>query len=126
MAVHVSREEFEHMVLDVLDTLPEDIVRYLENVDVVIARWPTREQLARAGVPPGQTLLGLYEGVPLTQRGIHYGLVPPDKITIFQGPLEAVAHSRDDLRSRIRRTVLHELAHHFGIGDDRLRELGAY
>ncbi len=126
MAVDVSREEFERMVLDVLNTLPEDIARYLENVDVVIARWPTREELLRAGVPPGQTLLGLYEGVPLTQRGIYYGLVPPDKITIFQGPLESIALNRDDLRARIRRTVLHELAHHFGISDERLRELGAY
>ncbi len=126
MAVDVSREEFERMVLDVLNTLPEDIARYLENVDVVIARWPTREELLRASVPPGQTLLGLYEGVPLTQRGIYYGLVPPDKITIFQGPLESIALNRDDLRARIRRTVLHELAHHFGISDERLRELGAY
>ncbi len=124
--VHVSPEEFERMVAAVLDDLPQDIARYLENVEVVVAWWPTRSQLRRAGIPPGRTLLGLYEGVPLTRRGISYGLVPPDKITLFQGPLQAQARDLEDLRAHVRRTLLHELAHHFGISDERLRELGAY
>ncbi len=126
MPVRLSREEFEQLVAEVLDSLPEDIVRYLDNVEVVVAWAPTPDQLHRAGLRPGQTLLGLYEGVPLTQRGLHYGLVLPDKITIFQGPIQNMAYNRADLRHLVRRTVLHELAHHFGISDERLRELGAY
>ena len=126
MPLHLSRVAFENLVVEVLESLPEDIAEYLENVDVVVADWPTRAQLQRVGLAPGQTLLGLYEGIPLTQRGAHYGLVLPDKITIFRGPLQAVARSEDDLRSRVRRTILHELAHHFGISDVRLRQLGVY
>ncbi len=126
MPVRVSAREFEALVAEVLDSLPEDIARYLENVDVVVEWWPTPEQQARAGVPEDELLLGLYEGVPLTERGTWYGLTLPDKITIFQGPLQHISEDRAALRENIRRTVLHELAHHFGISDERLRELGAY
>ncbi len=126
MPIHLSRDEFEQLVAEVLDALPEDIARYLDNVEVVVAWAPTLDQLRRTGLRPGQTLLGLYEGIPLTRRGVHYGLVLPDKITIFQGPIQQMAYSREDLRRLVRRTVLHELAHHFGINDDRLQELGAY
>ncbi len=124
--VHVSRDLFERWVAEALDALPEDIARYVDNVEVVVQWWPTWEQLRRAGLPPNGLLLGLYEGVPLTRRGIAYGLVPPDKITLFQGPLEQVSWDVDDLRRRVRHTLIHELAHHFGISDERLRELGAY
>ncbi len=124
--VHLSRDEFEALVVEVLDGLPEDIARHLQNVEVVVAWAPTPDQLRRVGLSRGQTLLGLYEGVPLTERGHFYGLVLPDKITIFQGPLQQMARDVDDLRYLVRRTVLHELAHHFGISDERLRELGAY
>lgn len=126
MPVRLSRREFENLVIEVLDELPDDILRLLDNVDIVVAAWPTREQLERAGVPPGETLLGLYEGVPLTERGLDYGFVLPDKITLFQGPLQELAHTREELREEIRRTILHELAHHFGISDERLQELDAY
>lgn len=126
MSVHLSRDEFERLVVEVLDDLPDDIARYLDNVEVVVAWAPTPDQWRRAHLAPGHMLLGLYEGVPLTQRGHHYGLVLPDKITIFQGALQQVAYDREDLRRLVRRTVLHELAHHFGISDERLRELGAY
>lgn len=126
MPVRLSRKAFESLVAEVLDTLPPDIVAYLDNVEVVVTSWPTPEQLRRAGVRQGHTLLGLYEGVPRTKRGVHYGLVLPDKITIFQGPLQRAARDEADLRARVRRTVLHELAHHFGISDERLKEIGAY
>ncbi len=126
MSVRLSAAEFERIVAEVLDGLPEDIAHMLENVDVVVEWWPSPEQLAQVGLGPGELLLGLYEGVPLTERGAYYGLVLPDKITIFQGPLQRVALNEADLRERIRRTVLHELAHHFGISDERLRELDAY
>jgi predicted Zn-dependent protease with MMP-like domain len=92
-----------------------------------VEEWPTRRQIESTGVPRGSTLLGLYEGVPLTVRTSHYGLVPPDKITIFRGPiLRHCPASEDAIRSQVRQTVLHEIAHHFGISDQRLIELGAY
>lgn len=119
-------EEFEQLVAQALDNLPEAIHEKLANVEVVVADWPTPAELRSVGMRPGQLLLGLYQGVPLTKRGAHYGLVLPDKITIFQGPIERVCRSREDVIRQVQHTVRHELAHHFGIDDDRLRELGAY
>ena len=77
-----------------------------------------------AGVPGGHILLGLYTGVPLTDRGTNYNLVPPDAIVIYQEPIEDVCHTDDEIRDQVRKTVLHELGHYFGINDSRLDELG--
>jgi predicted Zn-dependent protease with MMP-like domain len=120
------RAEFESLVAQALDELPPYFQAKMSNVEVVIEHWPTRDDLHLAGVPAGQTLLGLYHGVPLTQRGAHYQLVLPDRIIIFQGPIEQVYRTPDAIRAGVRHTVIHELAHHFGISDDRLHELGAY
>lgn len=117
---------FEELVAEALDSLPPDIQEKLENVEVVVEWRPSPAQMRRMGLGPGQTLFGLYEGVPLTERTSGYGLVLPDKITIFRQPIEAYCRSDEQVRRTVRRTVLHELAHHFGISDDRLRELGAY
>jgi predicted Zn-dependent protease with MMP-like domain len=119
--VEVSRARFEDFVADALDEVPEDLAAEMENVAVVVEDWPSRRQLSgRRG-----TLLGLYEGVPLTARGpITYAGVMPDKITIFRGPLCARARDEADLAAQVRVTVLHEVGHYFGIDDDRLRELG--
>lgn len=122
----MHRQEFEQLVIEALDSLPPEIARMLDNVEVTVAGWPSPAILRNVGLRPGQTLFGLYEGVPQTQRTSHYGLVLPDKITIFQGPIERVHHSPEAIREQVRRTVIHELAHHFGISDERLRELGAY
>ena len=116
-------EEFERLVAEALEELPEEFQKRLDNVDVVVAAEPTREQVKRAGVGPHQTLFGLYEGVPLTKRDRGYHLVLPDKITIFQRPIEAVCRTNEEIRKLVRKTVMHEIAHHFGIGDERLREL---
>ncbi|GAB4449982.1 MAG: metallopeptidase family protein [Anaerolineae bacterium] len=121
-----SEEEFEQLVVEALDALPDEIHAALDNVEVVVADWPTPDELRSVGMKPGQLLLGLYEGVPLTRRGEGYGLVLPDKITIFQGPIERVCRTPAQVVRQVQRTVRHELAHHFGIDDDRLRELGAY
>lgn len=120
---------FEALVGEALDSIPDDFQRYLENVAVVIEMWPRPHQASRAGVGPGALLLGLYEGVPRTRRPAAMNLVLPDKITIFQGPIEWVtAHAGSDrdavIRNEVRRVVLHEVAHHFGIGEERLRQLG--
>jgi len=122
----LPRADFESLVAQALDDLPPFFHEKMSNVEVIIEAWPTREDLRLSGVPYGQTLLGLYYGVPLTQRGAHYQLVLPDRITIFQGPIEQVYRTPEAIRDGVRHTVVHELAHHFGISDDRLRELGAY
>jgi len=119
--VHVSLDRFEELVADALDSIPEDLGRHMENVAVVVADWPTPEQLdGRDG-----TLLGLYEGIDILDRSpIGYTGVMPDRITIFRGPLCQLARDEDDLAQQVRVTVLHEVGHYFGLSDDRLRELG--
>ncbi len=94
----------------------------MQNVEVVVEAEPSRAMLARVG--RGRTLLGLYQGHPLTARGVHYSGVMPDKITIFEGPIVRMAKHADAIREQVRRTVIHEIGHHFGIDDPRLRELG--
>ena len=119
----MDRERFEWLVARAVNTLPEEFHTKLENIDVVVEDWPTQGQLTRTRLKRGQTLLGLYEGVPLTKRGVHYGLVPPDKITIFQKPIEAECRYDNEITAEIQRVVRHEIAHHFGIGDARLKQL---
>jgi predicted Zn-dependent protease with MMP-like domain len=109
--------DFEGEVEEALASLPHDLAEAVSNVAIVVQDEP----------PPGQPLLGLYEGIPLTRRGSGYAGVLPDKITIYRGPLERLYGSdRDSLRRQIRRVVLHEVAHHFGISDERLEEIGRY
>lgn len=119
----MRREEFERLVAEALDGLPEEFQKRLDNVDLVVAAHPTRTQMERTGIGPHQTLFGLYEGVPLTKRDRGYHLVLPDKITIFQRPMEAFCRTDEEIRNLVRKTVMHEIAHHFGIGDERLKEL---
>jgi predicted Zn-dependent protease with MMP-like domain len=121
----VSRERFRELVRDAVELLPDELRRHVRNVDLVIEDRPTREDLDVAGLSPGHTLLGLYHGVPLTLRGHeNYNLVLPDKISIYQGPIESICRNDDEIVEQVRVTVLHELAHYFGIDDDRLHELG--
>ena len=105
-------------------SLPPELLRRVHNVDVVVERRPTARDRKIARVGAGQTLLGLYHGIPLTHRGEYYNLVLPDKISVYQEPIEAVCETDDEVREQVRKTVLHELAHHFGIDDNRLDELG--
>jgi predicted Zn-dependent protease with MMP-like domain len=109
--------DFEALVGDAIDALPDDLRSFMSNVAVVVEDEP----------PPGMPLLGLYQGVPLTGRSSGYSGVPPDKITIYRGPIERLAGDDPErLQEQVRRVVLHEIAHHFGISDDRLRELDRY
>lgn len=121
----VPRSVFEDLVVRALDELPGEFLHALDNIEVVVEQEPTPSQLASVGATGG-ALLGLYEGVPLTQRHSSYGLVLPDRISIFRGPILRSARTETEIRRIVRRTVIHEIAHHFGISDDRLRELGAY
>ena len=109
--------DFERVVLETLDSLPAELRDRISNVEVVVEDEP----------PDGRPLLGLYQGVPLTRRGSGYSGALPDKITIYRGPLERLyGDDVDVLRERIRHVVLHEIAHHFGISDERLVELDRY
>jgi predicted Zn-dependent protease with MMP-like domain len=110
---------FEDLVAEALDSLPEDIASKMENVEVVVEDEPPVELRPRHG-----TLLGLYHGIPLTQRGTWYTSAMPDKISIYRGPITRYARTPEGIREQVRRTVIHEIAHHFGISDTRLRELG--
>ena len=108
---------FERLVDDALDELPEDIRGVMSNIALTVEDEP----------PPGQPLLGLYQGVPLGRRGPYYAGALPDKITIYRGPIERMTGGNAELlRRQVRRTVLHEIAHHFGISDERLVELDRY
>lgn len=112
---------FEDLVAEALDSLPADIAAAIDNVEVVVEEEPRPEDLE--GLPPGTTLLGLYRGVPLTARGLHPPALP-DRVVIFRKPIVRAGHTPDGIRDQVRRTVVHEIAHHFGIDDERLRELG--
>lgn len=119
----ISREAFEKLVAEALEGLPDEFLERLDNVGIVAADLPTQEQRRYHGLGPRDTLLGLYEGVALTDRE-SYGMVLPDKITIFQKPLEEFSEDEEDLVYQVQVTVVHEIAHHFGIDDARLHELG--
>src|SRR5438105_12147014 len=112
-----SETQFAEYAQDALDSVPADLRAHMSNVEIVVEDEP----------PPGQPLLGLYQGVPLTRRSSHYGAVLPDKITIYRGPLTRLyGQDTENLRREVRRVVLHEVAHHFGISDERLIELDRY
>ena len=117
----MTDERFEQLVNEGIDTIPEKFIKRLDNVAIVIADEPTREQLKKNHIGKGSTLLGLYEGIPLTHRGEYYGAgeVLPDKITIFKNPLIAMAgHDEQALKEAVRDTVWHEIAHYFGYSDE--------
>jgi predicted Zn-dependent protease with MMP-like domain len=96
----------------------------MDNVDIVVEDRPHYHHLAASRVSPGETLLGLYQGVPLTSRGSAYGMVLPDKITIFQRPIEAMCETPEEIEEKVRQVVLHEVAHHFGMDEAALAERG--
>ena len=119
----MDREEFELLVMKAVDGLPEEFRSRLENIAIMVDDQPTQYQVRKAGLVQGQTLLGLYEGVPLTKRGVHYGMIQPDKITIFQKPIEAKCKNSGSIVQEIQRVVWHEIAHYFGIGEARIRQI---
>jgi len=121
LSVEVPLDRFEQLVADSLDEIPEELGKLMDNVAVFVEDWPTPAQLR--GVRG--TLLGLYQGIDLTRRSpLSYAGAMPDRITIFRGPISRLAVTEAGLKDLVRTTVVHEVAHHFGISDARLKELG--
>jgi predicted Zn-dependent protease with MMP-like domain len=120
----LSRAEFERLVAQAMQSLPRKFLTRLKNVEVVVEDEPTDDDLELAEIEAGGTLLGLYQGVPQTDRGTWYGNMLPDRIVIYQRPIEASARDRRDIRKEIRITLMHEIGHHFGLGEDNLSEAG--
>ena len=121
--VRVSRVVFEALVEEALASLPERFLGALHNVEILVEDAPGPEDLQAAGVPPGQTLFGLYQGIPLPQRGVEYGNTLPDRIVIYQRPLEQACRSRAEMVRQIYQTVYHELGHYFGMTDEEMEAL---
>jgi len=119
----LTRTEFEELVVLALKRLPQFFKKKMENVDVVVEDRATRELLSEMGLQSPFELLGLYQGVPLDRRGFYYGNVLPDKITLFQIPIESMCHTKGALEEKVREVVIHEIGHYFGLNEARLREL---
>ncbi|MBM4446576.1 MAG: metallopeptidase family protein [Chloroflexi bacterium] len=121
--VNMERQEFEAVVFRAIEALPAEFKSKLENVDILVEDWPSPKQIRQLRLRSKAQLLGLYEGVPQTKRDSGYNLVLPDKITIFQKPIEAQCRSSQEIENEIGRVVRHEIAHHFGIGDATLYKI---
>ena len=120
----MERDRFRKLVDETLDSLPARLRAQIANVEIVVECRPTAEDLEQAGLLPGDVLLGLYHGIPLPDRSDGYSFALPDKISIYQEPIESICVSDEEVREEVRVTVLHEIGHYFGIGDERLGELG--
>jgi len=116
----MTNDEFQKTAREAIDSLPKEFARKLNNVSIVIEDYPTFYQLKKAKIPPYSLLFGLYEGVPQTKRGIYYSNIP-DKITIFKKAIETVAAGDEAVKTQIRKTIIHEIGHHFGLSEEELR-----
>jgi predicted Zn-dependent protease with MMP-like domain len=119
----LTREEFEEAVVAALRGLPKFIKKNMENVDVAVEIQASTKLLREMGLRFPSELLGLYQGIPLDRRGFYYGNVLPDKITLFQDPIQSMCRTREEVEERVREVVIHEVGHYFGLNDERLREL---
>ncbi len=118
----LNRTEFEKIVREGIKAIPDKFLRKLKNVAIVVEDEPTSAQKKKLNIHPDWTLFGLYEGVPQLERGANYSAVLPDKITIFQNPIEAAANNNEDIKEIVKNTVWHEIAHHFGMDEIQVRK----
>lgn len=119
----MTRDTFEKLVKEGIAKIPKKFRDRLDNVAIVIEDSPSLYLLKKLGLPSNRLVFGLYQGVPQIKRGVHYGGVLPDKITIFQRPIEAVAKTKQAIRQMVAHTIWHEIAHHFGSTEKRIREI---
>jgi len=123
--ISISREQFERLVHKALSDIPPDIRLSIQNVDIVVDNVASMNQIAGTGIENEMELLGLYEGIPITER-YGYDMVLPDKITLFQKPIEAICDNQEQITEEISKTLIHEIAHHFGLDDNHLDQLKRY
>ncbi len=116
----MTRKQFEKLALKALEDLPEEFRKRLDNVEVVIEDEPTIEDLESVGLTEDDLLFGLYQGTPLTQRTSDYGLTLPDRIVLFQWDIEQGCETPEEIAEEVRKTVIHEIAHFFGMGEDEI------
>ena len=119
----LTRREFEEAVVVALKRLPKFIRDKMQNVDVVVEDRAPQDLIMEMGLHSPSELLGLYQGVPLDRRGFYYGNVLPDKITLFQFPIESICKTKEAIEEKVREVVIHEVGHYFGLDDEKLREL---
>ncbi|HQG31843.1 MAG TPA: metallopeptidase family protein [Deltaproteobacteria bacterium] len=122
--LNVSEPEFRRIAARALDRIPDEIMRHVSNVAVTVEDWPDPELLDAMGLPEDEPLLGVYTGTALPERSVTWPSFYPDTIILFRKPLLEMCRSRHELEEEIEITVVHEIAHYFGIGEERLRELG--
>ena len=122
-ASHVNRKKFEQLVAEALATIPRRFRDAMSNLAIVVEDEPSRELLREMEIDPPDTLLGLYQGIPLTERRWDYGNALPDRILIFQGPHERAAEDDDDLLVAIGETLIHEVGHYFGLSEEEIEEI---
>jgi predicted Zn-dependent protease with MMP-like domain len=121
--MNLTDEEFDQLITRAMDELPQQYIKGLQNVAIVYADDPDEYQSKKASIGEHSLLLGLYEGIPLTKRGMNYTFVLPDKITLFKNPILAVSHTAEQLFEQIKRTLWHEIAHYYGLDHDRIHHL---
>ncbi len=119
----LTRKEFEELVVSALRGLPKFFKKKMKNVDVVVEDRASRDLLSEVGLQSPCELLGLYQGIPLDRRGFYYGNVLPDKITLFQIPIESMCQTKKEIKEKVKEVVIHEVGHYFGLDDEKLREL---
>jgi predicted Zn-dependent protease with MMP-like domain len=119
----LTDEQFDALITKAMDELPQEYIQGLDNVAIVQADEPTDEQKEKMNIREGAILLGLYEGIPLTQRGNSYSFVLPDKITLFKHSILRVVRNEDELFEQIKRTLWHEIAHYYGLNHERMHNL---
>ena len=119
----MTRDRFKQLVDEALETIPEDFRAAMQNIAIVIEDEPSLEQLDEVGIDPSDTLLGLYEGIPLTERQWAHGNTLPDKITLFQGPIEDASDDEDDAVVAIGETLIHEIGHYFGLSEEEIEAI---
>lgn len=119
----LKRKEFERLVISSLKEIPKFFRDKMENIEIIIERSPSREILSRTGLKSPNELLGLYQGVPLDKRGFYYGNVLPDKITLYQIPIELQCKTKEDIKRKIKSVIFHELGHYFGLDEHQLMDI---
>lgn len=120
--VNISLEDFQKLVDEAVEGIPEEFKKHLDNVDIGVEIWPTRQDMQSIRAHPHTILFGLYKGIPKTKRGLYYSAVMPDKISIFAGPIISMSKDIDGVKLQVKKTVIHEIGHFFGMSEEAIRE----